>query len=203
MIAPPKLPPVTVETPGEGFTDITREAARFVTDSKAGDGLLLLFLRHTSASLTVQENADPDVQTDLVTALRRLAPLAVVNVGDSVTWTNTGNAPHSVTSEASLFDSGTINSGDHFTMNFSSPGTYYYYCSIHAAESQATEAHVLANDAMVGKSVVSAAATTTARSRSARRSTSACTRAGSSTSRRWPRNTTWPAPSRKVSWAAR
>jgi secondary thiamine-phosphate synthase enzyme len=45
-----------------------------VTDSKAGDGLLLLFLRHTSASLTVQENADPDVQTDLVTALRRLAP---------------------------------------------------------------------------------------------------------------------------------
>lgn len=65
---------LVVETPGEGFTDITREAARFVTDSKAGDGLLLLFLRHTSASLTVQENADPDVQTDLVTALRRLAP---------------------------------------------------------------------------------------------------------------------------------
>ena len=65
---------LVVETPGEGFTDITREAARFVTESKAGDGLLLLFLRHTSASLTIQENADPDVQTDLLTSLRRLAP---------------------------------------------------------------------------------------------------------------------------------
>ena len=46
----------------------------FVAQSGAGDGVLLLFLRHTSASLTIQENADPDVQTDLVTALRRLAP---------------------------------------------------------------------------------------------------------------------------------
>jgi secondary thiamine-phosphate synthase enzyme len=65
---------LVVETPGEGFTDITREAARFVKESKAGDGLLLLFLRHTSASLTIQENADPDVQADLLTSLRRLAP---------------------------------------------------------------------------------------------------------------------------------
>ena len=65
---------LVVETPGEGFTDITREAARFVKDSKAGDGLLLLFLRHTSASLTIQENADPDVQTDLLASLRQLAP---------------------------------------------------------------------------------------------------------------------------------
>lgn len=65
---------LVVETPGEGFTDITREAARFVKESKAGDGLLLLFLRHTSASLTIQENADPDVQADLLTSLRSLAP---------------------------------------------------------------------------------------------------------------------------------
>lgn len=65
---------LVVETPGEGFTDITREAARFVKESRAGDGLLLLFLRHTSASLTIQENADPDVQTDLLTSLRQLAP---------------------------------------------------------------------------------------------------------------------------------
>ena len=65
---------LVVETPGEGFTDITREAARFIKDSKAGDGVLLLFLRHTSASLTIQENADPDVQRDLMTALERLAP---------------------------------------------------------------------------------------------------------------------------------
>jgi secondary thiamine-phosphate synthase enzyme len=65
---------LTIETPGEGFTEITREAARFVEQSEAGDGVLLLYLRHTSASLVIQENADPDVQTDLVTALKRLAP---------------------------------------------------------------------------------------------------------------------------------
>ena len=65
---------LVLETSGEGFTDITREAARFVGQSGAGDGVLLLYLRHTSASLVIQENADPDVQTDLITALHRLAP---------------------------------------------------------------------------------------------------------------------------------
>ena len=65
---------LVLETPGEGFTDITPETARFVEQSGAGDGVLLLYLRHTSASLVIQENADPDVQTDLVTALHRLAP---------------------------------------------------------------------------------------------------------------------------------
>ena len=65
---------LVLETPAEGFIDITREAARFVEQSGAGDGVLLLYLRHTSASLVIQENADPDVQTDLVTALHRLAP---------------------------------------------------------------------------------------------------------------------------------
>jgi secondary thiamine-phosphate synthase enzyme len=65
---------LVVETAGEGFTDITREAIRFVEQSGGRDGALLIYLRHTSASLTIQENADPDVQTDLTTALRRLAP---------------------------------------------------------------------------------------------------------------------------------
>lgn len=65
---------LTVETAGEGFTDITAEAARFITQAGARDGVLLLYLRHTSASLAIQENADPDVLTDLTTALRRLAP---------------------------------------------------------------------------------------------------------------------------------
>jgi secondary thiamine-phosphate synthase enzyme len=65
---------LTVETAGEGFVDISREVARFVTDIGAREGALFLFIRHTSASLTIQENADPDVQTDLVTALRRIAP---------------------------------------------------------------------------------------------------------------------------------
>ena len=65
---------LTVETEGEGLVEITRDAARFVADAGAREGMLFLFIRHTSASLTVQENADPDVRTDLVTALRRLAP---------------------------------------------------------------------------------------------------------------------------------
>jgi secondary thiamine-phosphate synthase enzyme len=65
---------LVVETEGEGFTEITREVARFVEQSGAVEGVLLLYLRHTSASLAIQENADPDVQIDLVTALRRLAP---------------------------------------------------------------------------------------------------------------------------------
>jgi len=63
-----------VETHGAGFSDITADARAFVTESGARDGVLLVFLRHTSASLTIQENADPDVQTDLITALDRLAP---------------------------------------------------------------------------------------------------------------------------------
>src|SRR3979411_3540256 len=65
---------LTVETEGEGLVEITRDVARFVADAGAREGMLFLFIRHTSASLTVQENADPDVRTDLVTALRRLAP---------------------------------------------------------------------------------------------------------------------------------
>jgi secondary thiamine-phosphate synthase enzyme len=65
---------LAVDTPGEGFVEITREVARFVEEAGAREGALFLFIRHTSASLTIQENADPDVRTDLVTALRRLAP---------------------------------------------------------------------------------------------------------------------------------
>lgn len=65
---------LTVETTGEGFVDVTAEIAAFLQDAQAGDGMLLAFLRHTSASLTIQENADPDVLRDLVSALRHLAP---------------------------------------------------------------------------------------------------------------------------------
>ena len=53
-----------VETSGAGFTDITREVAAFLADAEAGEGALFAYLRHTSASLVIQENADPDVQTD-------------------------------------------------------------------------------------------------------------------------------------------
>lgn len=77
---------LSVETQGAGFTDITADAADFVSRSGAGDGLLLVYLRHTSASLTIQENADPDVQRDLVTALDRLAP-------EDAPWVHTVEGP--------------------------------------------------------------------------------------------------------------
>ena len=65
---------LVVETAGQGFTEITRAIAEFVGRAGIRDGLLTVFCRHTSASLTIQENADPDVRIDLMTALDRLAP---------------------------------------------------------------------------------------------------------------------------------
>jgi secondary thiamine-phosphate synthase enzyme len=65
---------LTVGTDGQGFTEITSHAREFIAQAQAEDGVLLVFLRHTSASLAIQENADPDVRVDLATALRRLAP---------------------------------------------------------------------------------------------------------------------------------
>ena len=65
---------LTVQTSRRGFTDLTAEIAKFVTDARAKEGAVTLFIRHTSASLTIQENADPSVLEDLTTALDRLAP---------------------------------------------------------------------------------------------------------------------------------
>jgi secondary thiamine-phosphate synthase enzyme len=65
---------LAVETSTAGFFEITSEAVRFLDRIKARDGALLLFIRHTSASLVIQENADADVRADLVTALSRIAP---------------------------------------------------------------------------------------------------------------------------------
>ncbi len=77
---------LTVETRGPGFTDITREARQFVAGCGGREGLLLAFVRHTSASLTIQENADPDVRVDLMTALARLAP-------ESADWVHNTEGP--------------------------------------------------------------------------------------------------------------
>ena len=65
---------LTVETRGTGFTDLTAEVVKFLRDAHAREGAVTLFIRHTSASLTIQENADPTVLVDLTTALGRLAP---------------------------------------------------------------------------------------------------------------------------------
>jgi len=65
---------LAVLTPGRGFTEITREVEAFVHASGIATGLLTAFVRHTSASLLIQENADPDVRRDLETFLAKLAP---------------------------------------------------------------------------------------------------------------------------------
>lgn len=65
---------LVVRTPGRGFTDVTQAVCDWLTGISADNGLVTLFVRHTSASLTVQENADPAVQADLLAALDRLAP---------------------------------------------------------------------------------------------------------------------------------
>ncbi|WP_315722412.1 MULTISPECIES: secondary thiamine-phosphate synthase enzyme YjbQ [unclassified Bradyrhizobium] len=65
---------LTVHTPGRGFTDLTREVKALLREIGARDGAVTAFIRHTSASLTIQENADPTVLRDLTTALARLAP---------------------------------------------------------------------------------------------------------------------------------
>jgi secondary thiamine-phosphate synthase enzyme len=65
---------LTVQTSGRGFLDLTADVARFIIEVGAVEGQVTLFIRHTSASLTIQENADPTVLADLTTALDRLAP---------------------------------------------------------------------------------------------------------------------------------
>jgi len=63
-----------VATHGKGFVEITGDVAHWLAGQPISTGLLTLFCRHTSASLIIQENADPDVRTDLLTAFEALAP---------------------------------------------------------------------------------------------------------------------------------
>ncbi len=63
-----------VQTEGTRLKDITRDVAAWLGAQVPEEGLLTLFVRHTSASLLIQENADPDVQSDLERFLRRLVP---------------------------------------------------------------------------------------------------------------------------------
>ena len=62
----------TIQTRGQGLYEFTRDVTRWVQG--AGDGLLTLFVQHTSCSLLIQENADPEVQTDLRNFFARLVP---------------------------------------------------------------------------------------------------------------------------------
>jgi len=63
-----------IETRGQGLVEITREVVSWLGQQDVGQGLLTVFCRHTSASLTIQENADPDVTRDLETFFKQLVP---------------------------------------------------------------------------------------------------------------------------------
>lgn len=63
-----------IATRGRGTHDITKDVARIVADSRARDGLATVWIHHTSASLIICENADPDVRRDLEAFLARLVP---------------------------------------------------------------------------------------------------------------------------------
>src|SRR5262245_64522947 len=65
---------LSFRTRGRGTFEVTSEVARVVAESGIGKGVCTVFLQHTSASLILCENADPDVRTDLETILARLAP---------------------------------------------------------------------------------------------------------------------------------
>ncbi len=77
---------LTVETGGRGALDLTQTLARWLGEIDGEEGALTLFCRHTSASLTVQENADPRVRADLLDALDRLAP-------DDLPWRHDDEGP--------------------------------------------------------------------------------------------------------------
>jgi len=65
---------LTIETRGQGLFDFTARLRDVVAASGVETGLLTAFVRHTSCSLLIQENADPDVQTDMMVVFRRLVP---------------------------------------------------------------------------------------------------------------------------------
>lgn len=67
---------ITIATRGPGFTDLSAPLRKWLVSIGAKEGLVTAFVRHTSASLVIQENADPDVRRDLVDALDRIAPRA-------------------------------------------------------------------------------------------------------------------------------
>jgi secondary thiamine-phosphate synthase enzyme len=77
---------LVVQTRGKGFVDLTAEIEKFLGEAAAREGAVTLFIRHTSASLTIQENADPSVLADLQTALARLAP-------ENAGWTHDTEGP--------------------------------------------------------------------------------------------------------------
>ena len=65
---------LTIQTKGRGLVEFTDKVLRWLASEKFSAGLLTIYCRHTSASLLIQENADPDVQTDLQNYFEEIAP---------------------------------------------------------------------------------------------------------------------------------
>jgi secondary thiamine-phosphate synthase enzyme len=65
---------LSISTRGQGLYEFTEAAQGFLRDRGTDEGVMTLFVRHTSCSLLIQENADPSVQTDLMAFFRRLVP---------------------------------------------------------------------------------------------------------------------------------
>lgn len=84
---------IVIETTGRGFTDVTTAVQRVVGDSGATVGLCTVFIRHTSASLVIQENADPAVLRDLARWMAELAP-------ESRAWEHADEGPDDMPAHA-------------------------------------------------------------------------------------------------------
>lgn len=74
---------ISVATDGKGLVEITAAVKRWVAEQKVSTGLLTVYCRHTSASLLIQENADPDVRTDLESFFEDIAPETRAYVHDT------------------------------------------------------------------------------------------------------------------------
>ncbi len=81
---------LTIRTEGQGLYEFTDQVAGFVKRQSPGEGLLTVFVRHTSCSLVIQENADPDVRRDLKTFFSRLVPPSDTESMNWVTHTMEG-----------------------------------------------------------------------------------------------------------------
>jgi len=81
---------LNIRTSGPGLYEFTSDAQRFVKNAGTVEGLLTLFAQHTSCSLCIQENADPDVRRDLQEFFRRLVPAADASSMQWITHTTEG-----------------------------------------------------------------------------------------------------------------
>ena len=81
---------LAISTRGQGLYEFTQSVREFVRESGAEEGVMTVFVRHTSCSLLIQENADPSVQTDLKAFFRRLVPPTTDPAMDFITHRDEG-----------------------------------------------------------------------------------------------------------------